>query len=86
MNPITKKSFKSLTKTEQVVMVIKSGKELLSRQDNDNFVKLYLLSDIFIEILYEHNKTTIVKIATPSKNKLIENYNIDKEHLSDLIQ
>ena len=86
MNTITKKSFKSLTKTEQVVMVIKSGKELLSRQDKDYFVKLYLLSDIFIEILYELNKSTIVKIATPSKNKLIENYNIDKEHLSDLTQ
>jgi len=85
MNTITKKSFKSLTKTEQVVMVIKSGKELLTRQDKDNFVKLYLLSNIFVELLYEINKSTIVKIGTPSTDQLMNDYNINKENVNELL-
>lgn len=85
MDPITKKSFKSLTKTEQVVMVIRSGKEILSRSDVDYFVKLFVLSDIFVEILYELNKATIVKLVTPSKEKIFHDYNIDNAHLNELI-
>lgn len=66
-------------------MVIKSGKELLTREDNDYFVKLYLLSNIFVELLYENNKSTIVKIGTPSNDKLMLNYNIDKDYINNLL-
>ena len=86
MDTLTKKNFKSLTKTEQVVMVINSGKELLTRQNNDNYIKLYLIPNMFVEILYELNKSTIVKIDTPTIEKLMLNYNINKDQLSQLKQ
>ncbi len=85
MDTITKKSFKSLTKTEQVVMVIKSGKKLLTRQDGKYYVKLYLISKLFVEILYETNKSTIVKIGLPTEANLLQNYDIDKGYLNQLI-
>lgn len=86
MNPITKKSFKSLTKTEQVVMVIKSGKELLTRQDEDYYIKLYLISNMFVELLYASNKKTIVKIGTPNQDNLLSNYNLNKNDLDRFLQ
>ena len=86
MNPITKKSFKSLTKTEQVVMVIKSGKELLTRQDEDYYIKLYLISNMFVELLYASNKRTIVKIGTPNQENLLSNYNLNKNDLDNFLQ
>ena len=85
MDTLTKKSFKSLTKTEQAVMVINSGKELLTRQNEEYSVHLYLLSNLFVEILYELNKSTIVKIKTPSKEKLCKNYKLDTQKLSKFL-
>lgn len=85
MEPLTKKTFKCLTKTEQVVMVIKSGKELLTRDDERYHIQLYLLSNLFTEIWYEQNKTTIVKISIPSKEKIIQNYNIDKNQVDQFL-
>ncbi len=73
MKPITKKSFNELTKTEQVVMVIKSDNKLLARQDEEYFIQLYLVSNLFVEIWYESNKTTILKISTPSNENIVQN-------------
>ncbi len=82
MDTLTKKTFKSLTKTEQAVMVINSGKELLTRHDEEYSFHLYLISNLFVEILYELNKKTIVKIKTPSNDKLIQNYELNEKRLN----
>ena len=86
MEPLTKKSFKNLTKTEQVVMVLKSGKELLTRQDEKYFIKLFLLTNLLVEIWYELNKTTILKVNAPSNEKIMQNYNLDKASVKQLIE
>ncbi len=78
---IDKKSFKNLTKTEQVVLVLKSGKELLSRDNEDFDIHLFLVDNMFVELFYDHNNTTILKIGTPSNEKLFQNYNLDKEKI-----
>lgn len=85
MDTLTKKAFKSLTKTEQAVMVINSGKELLTRENKEYSVHLYLLSNVFVELLYEINKSTIVKIDTPTKKDLIQNYNFDDKKINQLL-
>lgn len=82
MDTLTKKSFNSLTKTEQAVMVINSGKELLIRQNEEYSIHLYLISNLFVEILYELNKSTIIKIKTPSKEKLCLSYNLNDQELN----
>ena len=86
MDTLTKKTFKSLTKTEQAVMVINSGKELLTRQDEEYSIHLYILSNIFVEILYELNKSTIVQIITPSNEKLIQDYQLDSNELNKYLE
>lgn len=86
MEPINKESFKSLTKTEQVVLVLKSGKELLSRDDENFDVHLYLLKNLFVELIYDQGRSTILKIATPSKDKIIQNYHLDKKQLNRYLQ
>jgi len=86
MEPLTKKTFKNLTKTEQVVMVLKSGKELLTRQDEKYFVKLFSLTNLLVEIWYELNQITILKVSTPSNDKIMQNYNIDKASIKQLTE
>ncbi len=66
-------------------MVIKSGKELLSREDERYHIQLYLLSNLFTELYYEQNNSTIVKISIPSKDRIIKDYNIDKEKVEQLL-
>lgn len=85
MEPINKKSFKSLTKTEQVVLVLKSGRELLSRDDEKFDVHLYLLKNLFVELIYDHGNSTILKIDTPSNDKIIQNYHLDKTQLNQYL-
>lgn len=85
MEPITKKTFRELTKTEQVVLVLKSGKELLTRDDDEHVYRLYLLSKMFVELEYSSNKSTIVKINTPTKDNLIQNYPLDKDEINQYL-
>ncbi len=85
MESIDKKSFKNLTKTEQVVLVLKSGKELLSRYDENFDVHLYLLKNLFVELVYDQHGSTILKIATPSNEKIIQNYHLDKEEINQYL-
>lgn len=86
MNNVTKKKFKTLTKTEQAIMVINSGKQLKSRREGDFNVKLYLLEGIFIEVYYSDNKSTITKIKTTSIDNMIQNYHIDKNSINEIIE
>ncbi len=77
MNNITKETFNGLTKTEQVVLVINSGKKLQTRNSKKHFIQLYQLSDLFVELLYERTKKIIIEINTPSNHSIIKNYEIN---------
>ncbi len=74
MEQITDTSFQNLTKTEQVVMVMRLGKELLTRTSDKFTIHLYLLSNIFIEVWYEEEDNKIVKLNTTNKQDIINNY------------
>lgn len=74
MEPITDTSFQNLTKTEQVVIVMRLGKELLTRVSDDFTIHLYLLPNIFIEVWYEAETNKIIKLNTTNKQEIIKNY------------
>jgi hypothetical protein len=74
MNPITDSSFQNLTKTEQVVMVMRLGRELLTRISDNHSIHLYLLSNIFVEVWYEKETDKIIKLNTIDKQDIIQNY------------
>ena len=74
MEQITNTSFQNLTKTEQVVMVMRLGKELLTRASDKFTIHLYLLSNIFIEVWYEEETNKIIKLNTTNKQDIITNY------------
>ena len=74
MELVTDTSFQNLTKTEQVVMVMRLGKELLTRNSDNFLIHLYLLSNIFIEVWYEKESNKIIKLNTTNKQDIIDNY------------
>jgi len=74
MELITDTSFKRLTKTEQVGMVMRLGKELLTRVSDDFSIHLYILSNIFIEVWYDTKTNSIIKFSTTNKKNIIQDY------------
>jgi len=84
METLTNASFKSLTKTEQVIMTINSGEELMTREDEGYIIHLYLLSGFFVEVWYESDTHKIVNIESTDKNSIIENYNAMNELVKQL--
>ncbi len=82
VTPLTQNSFSNLTKTEKVVMVMSSGNKILSRETKDNFVELYSLSGLLVEIWYTINKSTITKVKITSEDKVVKHYS----NLNDLIR
>lgn len=81
METLTNASFKNLTKTEQVVMIINSGKELMTREEEGYIIHLYLLSDLFVEVWYESASQKIVNVESTDRDNIIRNY----EEINELI-
>ncbi len=71
---LTDISFQKLTKTEQVGMVMRLGKELLTRVSDDFSIHLYILSNIFIEVSYDTETNSIVNLSTTNKDAIIKDY------------
>ena len=71
---LTDISFQKLTKTEQVGMVMRLGKELLTRVSDDFSIHLYILSNIFIEVWYDTETNSIVNLSTTNKDAIIKDY------------
>jgi hypothetical protein len=86
MNTLTNISFKNLTKTEQVVMIINSGKELLTRNEEGYNIHLYLLADFFVEVWFESNTKKIVKVEPADKDSIARNYTKINELVKQLIK
>lgn len=86
MEALTHTSFDNLTKTEQIVMVINSGKQLLSRKENEYTIELFLLNGLFIEVWYEVNTTKIVKVQSANKDSIIKNYKVLDEFVEKTLK
>jgi len=74
MELITEASFRELTKIEQIVMVTRLGKELLTRVSDGFSIHLYFLSNILIEVWYETKTNNIVELKTTDKQSVIDEY------------
>ena len=86
MDTITNSSFQNLTKTEQVVMVINSGKELMTREEEGYIIRLYLLSDIFVELWFELNTKKIVRVESTDKDTITKSYTKMNEVVKQLLK
>jgi len=74
MELITEAAFRELTKIEQIVMVTRLGKELLTRVNDGFSIHLYFLSNILIEVWYETKTNNIVELKTTDKQSVIDEY------------
>ena len=84
METLTNASFKNLTKTEQVVLIINSGEEFMTREDDGYIVHLYLLSGLFVEVWYESDTQKIVNVESTDKDSIIRNYSAMNELVTKL--
>jgi len=84
METLTNASFQNLTKTEQVVMIINSGKELMCREEEGYVIRLYLLSGLFVEVWFESDSKKIVNVAPTDKNSITKNYQEMNELLKQM--
>jgi len=74
MDTITKKEFEDLTKTEQVLKLIRDGKEISYREKGNYDIHLYALSDIFVELWYQKNTKKIMKVKVTEPESVVKNY------------
>lgn len=75
METLTKKEFKSLTKTEQVIKLFGEGEEILTREEEGYHIHLYTLSNIFVELWYQSNTKKIIKVEITNPESIIIKYN-----------
>jgi len=74
MELISNTGFQNLTKTEQISMVMCMGKKLLDRVSDQYLVKLFILSNIFVEVWYETKTNNIVKLNTTNRQNINKDY------------
>jgi len=86
MNTLTNASFKNLTKTEQVVMIINSGKELMTREEEGYIIHLYLLSGLFVELWFELHTKKIVRVESTDKDTITKSYTKMNEVVKQLFK
>ncbi len=86
MDTLTDSSFKNLTKTEQVVMIINSGKELMTREEEGYIIHLYLLSGLFVELWFELNTKKIVRVESTDKDTITKSYTKMNEVVRQLLK
>ena len=84
METLTNASFQNLTKTEQVVMIINSGKELMCREEEGYVIHLYLLSGLFVEVWFESDSKKIVNVESIDKESITRNYKVMNELVKQL--
>jgi hypothetical protein len=74
METINKKEFRTLTKTEQVILLFREGREVSERFDEGFDIHLYKLSDLYIELWYPSNAKKIVKVKIINPDKVKKDY------------
>ncbi|OFY49149.1 MAG: hypothetical protein A2W85_17025 [Bacteroidetes bacterium GWF2_41_31] len=85
MERIDSTAFLNLTKTEQVIMVIRSGEELLIRHEKGFAIHLFCLENLLVELWYIANSSKIVKTRLSSKEKVAEEYPLLWEQIQNLL-
>lgn len=81
MELITDTSFQNLTKTEQIGMMLRLGKELITRVSDNYSIHLYILSNFFVEVWYDTKSDVLIKLNTTDKQEIVNNY----KEMNDII-
>ncbi|MFA5416857.1 MAG: hypothetical protein WC341_00225 [Bacteroidales bacterium] len=84
MKPLDNFSFLKLTKTEQIILVLKSGEKLMTRCNKEFSIHLYLLGNLFVELWYEADSPKIVKTQLLSEENVISDFAITCEMIQKL--
>lgn len=79
METIDKKEFKTLTKTEQVIMLFSEGKEVSERIEAGFEIHLFRLPGLFVELWYPSKTRKIVKVKIVNPDKIKKDYKNFKE-------
>lgn len=74
METLTRDSFCKLTKTEQVILAIKNGRDLMERQTKNFDIHLFLIEGLLVEVWYKHESANIVKVEITDKESVANNY------------
>jgi hypothetical protein len=82
---IAREDFNTLPKIEQVTELFNSGEEICSRIYNNAIIKLYSLSNYFVEIWYSPSKNIISQITVVDLDDVIHLYE-NKINLPDLFE
>lgn len=75
---ITRTEFDFLPVVEKAHTVFEFGEELARRSEKDFRIKLYLVSDFFVELWYLANNSRIAKLESLSIDEVAEIYS---EHI-----
>jgi hypothetical protein len=75
--------FEKMNKTERVCSLFKEGKELLSRENHDYVISLYILKDFFVEIWYQEPGHKVDRIDITTNEEVMANYE-EEIDLTDL--
>ncbi len=79
------KKFNELPKNEQVYTLFHDGTELFSRSEKKYVIRLFVVSEQFVEIWYDSEKNIIEKIETIAEKDIYNNYG-DNINLDELIK
>lgn len=82
---LTKDEFLLLSTTEKISLVFEAGNEVISRIYLFYHIKLYVLSDFFVEIWYQKNSNTIDRVIVVDAQNVFELYE-NQINISDLFQ
>jgi len=74
---VTSASFVNMTKTEQVIIVLQTGKELSTRNHLNYTIHLYLVGGLLVELWYISDSNTIAKTRVTTKEKAEKQYYIN---------
>jgi len=74
MKTLTKDSFNKLTKTEQVILAIKNGTDLMTRQTNEFDIHLFVVDGLLVELWYKHGLENIVRVEITDIENVNRNY------------
>lgn len=85
MELIETSTFLNLTKTEQVILVIQKGEEMLTREEDKYSIHLYVLSNLFVELWYVKNSNKIVKARLSDREMVINEYATIEDNVKDLL-
>ncbi len=74
MKTLTNDSFRKLTKTEQVILAINNGTDLMTRRDNGFDIHLFVVDGLLVELWYKHGLENIVRVEITDIENVNRNY------------